>query len=474
MNKDRPTLLGNSIYNVVYRVLNVAFALVSTVYVSHILLASGVGKVAAAQNAAQYFVLIAALGLPDYGTREMAKHKGDREQQSRLFAELFRINAVSTLLCCAAYYLMIALSGYFAEENRLYLVSGLMIAANLFNVEWYYQGEENYRYIMLRNLVVKAVLLLTMIVVVRSKEDYIWYAWIMVGATLLNYVWGYMGALRDGMRIREEILAIRMHLRPVLTLLGTAVAIESYTLLDVTMLSFFCGEEQVGYYSNAMKLVKILITVITAVGAVLLPRLSYYYGIGKTEKCSELVAKAFYAMWSLFLPCGIGLFLVADELVIYLFGASFSPAADILRIAALLVYTLGFSNLFGTQVLLTFGQERKLFYGTLAGMISNIVLNAWLIPHYQGCGAAIASVISEAIVTALAIWFASAYIRYRLDMRCIVVTLVAGVVMALSVMAVGQMMEMSLLRMAVEIMVGGVVYGAVCFVGNVDNIRQRE
>ena len=71
------SLIYNSFFNVLYQLLNVIFPFVTAIYVSHILMAEGVGKVAYAQNIASYFVAIAPLGLASYGVKEIAKVKNN-------------------------------------------------------------------------------------------------------------------------------------------------------------------------------------------------------------------------------------------------------------------------------------------------------------------------------------------------------------------------------------------------------------
>ena len=65
----------NAIYNIIYKILSVIFPLISTAYVSRVLLADGVGKVAAVNNNISYFLIFATLGIPVYGLREIAKKR---------------------------------------------------------------------------------------------------------------------------------------------------------------------------------------------------------------------------------------------------------------------------------------------------------------------------------------------------------------------------------------------------------------
>ena len=92
------SLAKNSIYNIIYTVVNILFPFATSIYVSRILLPAGVGKVASAQNIASYFVTLAALGLPSYGVREFAKIRDSEAKKNKLFTELLLLNIVSTTL----------------------------------------------------------------------------------------------------------------------------------------------------------------------------------------------------------------------------------------------------------------------------------------------------------------------------------------------------------------------------------------
>ena len=140
--KEAKSLIINSIYNVLYKMMNVLFPLITTTYVSKILLASGVGKIAYAQNISAYFVTVAALGIPNYGIRECAKVKDDSNLLNKLFSDLFTINFISTTICVVSYYLFILQFGVMLIDLKLYIIIGLSVVFNYMNVDWFYQGNE--------------------------------------------------------------------------------------------------------------------------------------------------------------------------------------------------------------------------------------------------------------------------------------------------------------------------------------------
>lgn len=461
MNKALPvqkSLAKNSFFNVLYRVINMIFPLVTSVYVSHILMAKGIGKVSAAQNFVQYFVLLAPLGLSNYGTREIARIRESKVNVNRLFTELFTINFFSTLVCVVIYYCLIVFGGFFYNDKALYLISGLPIVFNFINVEWLYQGNEDYVYIAIRSIVVKLVSVIAIIIFVRKESDYLLYALIYTLGIAGNYIFNIANLIKKGIRFEFSNLNFLCHLPPVFILLCSNIAVELYTLLDTTMLSIMCSDEVVGYYTNSIKLVKMVVSIIAAIGGVLLPRLSFYRSRGMQLECDQLISTVTKTMLLFIVPSGTGVFLLADKLVLLLFGSSFLPAVLTVKIGTLIIYVLGFSNLFGTQVLLTFNQEKKLLVCTCVGALTNVLMNSLMIPKFQQNGAIIASVISESIVTCMTIIFARKYVKINVKIIYLLKVFGASCGMSIFVFIVIQLVKNSMICVILSVIGGGLVY----------------
>lgn len=468
------TLVKSSIFNMLYNLLNAIFPLISVTYASNILMNTGIGKVDSAQNIAQYFVILAPLGITNYGIREIAKVKNSREQKNIVFSELFLLNFFSTICFACLYYILIFSRPEFAQERELYIVTGLAIICNFMNVDWYYKGMEEFQYIATRNFVVKCITLCLLLLGVKKKNDYVVYALIGIFATMGNYFFNVANLRKHGAVLKIRNLTLTKHIRPMFVFSATSFAIELYALLDVTMISYFCQPENVAYYNNAIKLVRALIVVIAASGGALLPRLSMYREKGEYGKCGEVANKVFEVMYVMLMPCGIGLFLISEDLILLLFGNSFVPCIVTMKIASLLIYSLGFSNLFGTQILLTFGGELKTLLCTIVGAASNICMNLALIPRYQQNGAAAASVVSEGLVTLTAIAFSRKYIRLAPDKKIIFIVVIAVALMAIAIVTVNQYLGGGLERLLIDIVVGGSVYiGVNVMLGN-PIIRRRR
>lgn len=213
------SLFKNSLYNLIYKLFLLAFPLVSSVYVSRILMPAGVGQVAYAQNVVSYFIVLAGLGMSSYGIREIGKVQKDRAAYSKVFTELFVTQFTATAICTVAYYTWLLVFTPFQGNIYLYVVAGFQLVLSAFNVDWFYQGMEEYRYITSRSIVMKLISLLFMLLSVKSQGDVVPYALMssvaLAGNNIINVL--HLSKYIDRVNVRQ--LMIRPHLKPLLLLL---------------------------------------------------------------------------------------------------------------------------------------------------------------------------------------------------------------------------------------------------------------
>lgn len=451
------SLAVNSIYSMIYKLLNVLFPLITATYAARTLLADGVGKVSFAQNIVQYFLVIAALGIPNYGIREIAKRQDDPESTDRVFTELFLINAVSTAACVAVYYGLVLTLDWFADQRLLFITAGLSLIMNFFNVDFFYQGKEEYGYIAARSFAVKLLSLVALFLFVRDTGDFVIYALIHCLAVGGNHLFNVIN-LRGRVKLCFKGIHVRRHLKPVIILLASSISIELYTLLDTTMLGLWCADDIVGYYNNATKLARIINSMISSLALVLLPRLSYYYNNGKLEEFRSIADRVLKILTVLAVPAVLGVALLADSMIPVLFGADFIPAVTTLRILSVLVMAVALNNFFGTQILMTVGQEKKLLISVVIGAAVNLTLNALLIRDYQHNGAAFASAVSEVCVLLATMIFGWKYVRFRLEWRYLLTMVLSAGLMVAVVLGVKLLELPMILELGLGIAAGAGVY----------------
>lgn len=452
------SLAKNSLYNIIYQMLSLIFPLLSSMYVARIILEDGVGKVAYAQNIASYFTSIALLGFPAYGIREIARVKESKAECNRTFFELFFINAISTTAASVLYILLLICVDSFRSELPLYLCAGAMVWLNYANIDWFYQGKEEYGYITARSLAIKVVSLLALVFSVRQKDDYVVYALISSCGTACNYILNLFHARKYiTFVIDVKALNLKKHLKPLFVLAMAAFLGNVYNKVDVTMLGTMSGDAIVGYYSNAHKIILIVVSCCIAVTTVFMPRLSYYYENDR-RALTNLVNFGTKLLIAIVVPATAGLSLLASDAIVLLYGKAFAPAGETLAIFAPMLLVRPIGDLLCYQLLISAGKEQKRIYTSFIATVANIILNYLLIPRWQQNGAAVASVVSEVIVNGLLLREVLKIVQINIGKDFILKTLIATCVMAAGVEGIKRGLNGELSVLILGIAVGASLY----------------
>lgn len=424
------SITKNSIYYAIYNALNVIFPFLTGMYVARILLPDAVGTVAYAQNIAQYFVIFAFLGIPTYGVREIAKVRDDAEERSKVYSELLVINFISTCIFSAIYLILILSVPSFRSNFPLYLVTGGAIVLNALNNSWLYEGLEEFKFISLRNIAFKTLCFLALIVFVRGPENYIRYALITVLGTAGNYVINILYAPKF-VHFTLKNLNLKRHMESILLLVVVNLAIELYSLVDVTMLGAMSTSKNVAYYSYASKINKIFIQVINAFTVVIVPRIAFYYKEGRKADFNRLLSKTLEAIFVIGIPLVIGIQICASDAITLVYSSAFLPSANVLRILSWVLIISPIGYLLGSRVLLVTDHEKTMVLCVGIGAIVNVIGNSILILRYVEYGAAIASVASEIVVMIVYLHFGKRYFKISGEGKNILKIVVAAVLMGM-------------------------------------------
>ena len=451
------TLARNSVFNLIYNILNLLFPLITSMYVSRILYPAGVGRVAYAQNITSYFITFATLGLPTYGVREIAKARTNDYSVNRTFTELLIVSWISTSVATVAF-LAVVFSPSMEDKRVLMLCCGVQLFFNFINIDWLYQGLEEYVYIVCRSISIKVISIVCIFLFVRQKEDYILYALISSVALAGNYLFNICHA-RKYVRFDFKGFQIKRHIKPLL-ILGAAVFFSTiYSKLDITMLGAMHSERETGLYSNAFRLVAIASSVSASISAVFLPRLSYYYNSDR-DSFQNLIQFGIRVISFFAFPIVAGLIILAPGAVQILFGKEFIDAVPTIRILAILVLIKSFGDLLCYQLAIATGHEKERLLAYALAALLNICLNYLLIPVMGRNGAAIASVFSELLLNAIQFFKMKKIIGYHIGARPIVLGIATTAFMAVSMLAVMHVTMHILLQSVVAAFVG-----VICYIG---------
>lgn len=403
----------NLIYNSLLSVSQILFPLIIFPYTFKILQPDGIGLVSFADSLSQYLISFAAIGIPIYGVIETAKVRRDPERLSKLFSELLLIQVVLSLAICLVYICLIFTVPKLAEHKLLYFIGCGILLTNVLAVEWFFQGIERFSYITVRTILIRVLFIILIFVLVKKKADFVLYYALTFVTALLNGIVNFTYACRE-VKLKTSGLSIRRHLKPLIHIFFSNVAISVYILLDTVILGFLADDAAVGYYSTAVKICKIPLAFMTALSTVLIPRISASFSSGDRDYLKTLVRKSFAYIVLLSIPIGAGLILLAPEIILLLANQRFLPAIPVIRVMAPLTLIIGLSNLFGMQILTSMGKEKLTLYAVTVGMVLSVVLNLILIPRFSYMGAAWTTLITEGLVTVVAAWYAMRWFQVSL------------------------------------------------------------
>ena len=446
----------NYIYNVSYQVLSLITPLITTPYVSRVLGADGIGDYSFTASVVTYFSMVAVLGTLTYGNREISYLQDDRTARSTLFWEIELLSFLSTGICTAAYLIFLL----FCDRSRfsLYAIQTISIVCVAFDIAWLLQGMEEFGKVMFRNMLFKVINIVFIFTAVRDKDDLFLYVAGMVLLALASNlsIWFYLPQYIDR-PVWKELHPMR-HLKPTLALFIPSVAMSIYTVFDKTMIGLFANNFENGYYEQALKISKTALTLVTALGAVMIPRMGYYFNQKNMDKVKELTYQSYNFVWFLGVPLSFGLIGISQNLVPWFYGKGYDKITVLLPILGLLIIIIGLSNVTGIQYFVTTKRERLLTATVIIGAIVNFVCNLILIPKLYSIGASIASVAAEAVITLTQLYFIRNELSFTRIMAQSVKYLLAGACMLLVLFFENHYLSPSVLHSCIMIFSGAIVY----------------
>lgn len=402
----------NIMFNAFRTGMSMVFPLISFSYSSRILSPDGLGEVQFSQSIIAYFILIAMLGVNNYGIREGAKLRDDKQRLTRFFAELLSLNLFSTIisymLFCGSLLVIPELRNY----KELLLIFSTTILGTALGVEWFYGAIEEYGYIAIRSFVFQIISLICLFLFVRTREDVWKYAVIQafgtVGSNLINFI-----HVRKYIERYYLTITFKKHIKPVLILFVMALTISLYANMDSTMLGFLTDDYEVGLYSAAVKINKIVVHVLDSIGIVLLPRLSYYYENRELLNFNRLVYKTIQYLLFFAIPATIGLALLSEEILNLFSGKEYRSAIITMQILTPIVTIIPLNTVINSQIFLPMNKEKWVLISTSVSAVTNLMGNFILIPDYGRNGAAIATVLAEAAGLVICLIFAKRIFAIR-------------------------------------------------------------
>ena len=392
----KKSLAKNYVYNLIYEVLILILPLITTPYLSRVLGAEGIGIYGYTYSIVTYFILFGSLGVAMYGQREIAYAQDKPDARKKIFFEIVIFRFVTIFISTLCYAFFFTRKGDYSLYYRI-LIFELIGAA--FDISWFFQGIEEFKRTVTRNVLVRLGSVMLVFIFVKTKEDLAKFTLIYSVADCLGNLslWLYLPKYLKGGKVKN-INAFR-HLPQIVLLFIPQIANQVYKILDTTMIGRIVSDKsETGFYEQAQKVIRLLLTVVTSLGVVMIPRMANTFASGDKKKIKEYLNLSFNFVFFLGFPLTFGIISVAKSFVPIFFGAGYDKVVLLLYIISPIILLMGIANVIGTQYLLPTKRQKEYTISVTIGVIVNFILNYILISLWQSVGACIATVLSQLVV----------------------------------------------------------------------------
>ncbi len=442
----------NAAYNVAYRVFSVLLPLVTAPYLSRAVGTHGVGLYSYAWNISYFACLAAMLGLENYGTRAVAAVRDDRKELDRTFSAIWRMQrgvAFSALLLWLVYLLLVA-----DEEKTIALPLTLMSVSCLFNLDWAMMGLESFRPIALRNTAVKLIAAACVFIFIRREEDLWIYGFAWSAATCAGNAMNALSLRRQVSLVKVTRQEALKHLKPCSLLFVSVLATSVYRVMDKVMVGAIAGQDQNGLYENAEKIVYCLSGFISAIGTVMLPKITDLQRKGETARILRSLDGTMQGIMLMTSAMAFGLAAVGERFCILFYGEDFAGSGVLMVPLGFSLMTIGFANVIRTQWILPQGRDRIVVRSVCAGAVVNVIANALLIPSMRAMGAVAGTLLAEFTVPLVQWLHVRRELPYPGLLWHVLSSAAVGAVMFVCVRLVGQLLPLTWIGLALQAAVG--------------------
>ncbi|RGY66173.1 flippase [Fusobacterium ulcerans] len=396
------SIIKNYIYNNILLIFNLAYPLITTIYINKIFSVKLIGEVSFSLSIVTIFISLSSLGIASYGTREIAKNRNSKEKMSKIFSELLFLNFISVIFFLIVYFSIIYLFPSLHQYLKIFIILSLNLFMSAFSLEWFYIGLEEYEYITKRSILTKIISFIFMVIFIKSEKDIYLYVIFLILGISLNGIFNIYNS-KKYIKISFEKLELKKYINLLKYFYFQVIMGCLYNGTDQVILGLNSTKDQVAYYARSRQLISVIVAISLSFANTIIPRLNNK--IESKEEYKKLVNLSFDFTCFLSFPFLIGTLLLSENLLYIIGKDKFLPATNILRIlAGLLIVTLG-AVFLNTNISIPHNKEKNTFYGNIGVMIVSVVISLLLTEKYGGIGSAIAITIGEFIGILIQLFF---------------------------------------------------------------------
>lgn len=463
-------VLKNYAYNLSYQLLVIILPIITTPYVTRIFSSDDLGTYGYFSSIVTYFILLATLGVANYGTKVISGHRKDIDKN---FWGIYSLQLGATIFSIFLYCVLYIFLQFM--HNPVALILGLSLLSKGLDISWLFQGLEDFRKITVRNITVKLVGVIAIFLFIKSANDLHLYVFLLTIFELLGQLSMWLPAREFIGKPHFDWEYAKQHLRPIILLFLPQIAISLYVTLDRTMLGALASTKDVGIYDQALKLVNILLTLVTSLGSVMLPRVSNLLSLGDHKAINKMHEMSFLIYNLVIFPIMAGMLIVNDDFVNFFLGQDFQEARYAIAIMIFRMFFIGWTNIMGIQILIPHNKNKEFMLSTTIPAIVSVGVNLLLLPKLGYIGAAIVSVLTEVLVWLIQLFYTRSYLREVPILGSLIKIIISSGVMYGILLSIKQFLNVSpMINVGLYAILGAIIYASLILILKVINPNELK
>lgn len=445
----------NFMFQISYQILTMILPFITSPYISRVLGAEKVGIYSYTYTIASYFVYIAALGINNHGSRVIAQSRQNKSELNATFSSLFADHLIVSLCALAAYSVYVFC---FCEYPLIALAQGFIVMGAVLDINWLFFGLEKFKLTVTRNTIVKILTVICVFIFVKSKDDLLIYTIIMAAGTFISQSVIWFAVKGEVRFVKPSFAQMKSHIKPLFVMFIAVIAVTLYRTMDKVMLGDMCDMIQVGCYENADKLIMYPVSIITALGTIMLPRMSHLYKSGESKSARNTLDISIEFALIIAMALCFGLVAVANDFSVIFFGEEFELTGSILSIIAFTIPFMAFNNVLRTQYIIPQNRDRIYMIAVCMGVVANFLLNFFLIPPFGAYGATVGTIAADGLVFVYQVFCVRKQLPIKQYLKSGLYPLIAGIVMCSCVLWLGSILDLSIFNLLIQIGIGVILY----------------
>ena len=367
------------------------FPLLTMPYISRVLAINDIGLLNKGSAFYALFVNIASFGLAGYGAREIARNKNDAEKLKSIFSSVLICHLLTVFVCVLAYCVYVFTFVSVSAERLIHIEFILLFLITPLSIEWFYTGREDFRYIALRSLAVKTVLLILVFVLIHDASDFMLYASIFIAAQGVNFLYNIFHAKKiihfsfSVLQIKQTFLSSKFFY------MQTLVAI---CYQNVNQLLLSRNEVQLALFVRASAFTALISALITPITNALKPRLEYVFSRDRAQY-ENYICNCFDCILCVLLPVIFGMVALSENITLIFGGEQFASGAQVLAVCCICAFSSQIATFLNTIISTPAGFEKNTFWSNSVVACVAIIANPILVWKLGALGAAFALLIAE-------------------------------------------------------------------------------